>query len=62
LLEKTDVMSPPAWVLGEGIKILHGQKKREASYEMVHRASELAGCCEHGNEPSGSIKGGEFLD
>jgi hypothetical protein len=22
----------------------------------------LAGCCEYGNEPSGSIKGGEFLD
>jgi hypothetical protein len=22
----------------------------------------VAGCCEHGNEPSGSIKGGEFLD
>jgi hypothetical protein len=21
----------------------------------------VAGCCEHGNEPSGSIKGGEFL-
>jgi hypothetical protein len=21
-----------------------------------------AGCCEHGNEPSGSIKCGEFLD
>jgi hypothetical protein len=21
-----------------------------------------AGCCEHGNEPSVSIKGGEFLD
>jgi hypothetical protein len=20
------------------------------------------GCCEHGNEPSGSIKGGEFID
>jgi hypothetical protein len=20
----------------------------------------VAGCCEHGNEPSGSIKGGEF--
>jgi hypothetical protein len=29
---------------------------------MLHRASELAGFCEHGNEPSGSIKGGEFLD
>jgi len=22
----------------------------------------VAGCCEHGNEPSGSIKGGEFLE
>jgi hypothetical protein len=22
----------------------------------------VRGCCEHGNEPSGSIKGGEFLD
>jgi len=22
----------------------------------------LGGCCEHGNEPPGSIKGGEFLD
>jgi hypothetical protein len=23
---------------------------------------EVAGACEHGNEPSGSIKCGEFLD
>jgi len=22
----------------------------------------VVGCCEHDNEPSGSIKGGEFLD
>jgi len=22
----------------------------------------VAGCCEYGNEPPGSIKGGEFLD
>jgi hypothetical protein len=22
----------------------------------------VAGCCEHGNEPPGSIKGEEFLD
>jgi hypothetical protein len=22
----------------------------------------VAGCCEHGNEPLGSKKGGEFLD
>jgi len=27
---------------------------------MLHRASELAGCCEHGNEPSGSVKGVEL--
>jgi hypothetical protein len=29
---------------------------------MLHGASELASCCEHGNEPSGSVKGGEFLN
>jgi len=29
---------------------------------MLHRASELAGSCEHGNEPSGSIEWGKFLD
>jgi hypothetical protein len=23
---------------------------------------QLADCCEHGNEPLGSVKGGEFLD
>jgi len=22
----------------------------------------VVGCCEHGNETSGSVKGGEFLD
>jgi hypothetical protein len=22
----------------------------------------MTGCCEHGNEPSGSMKGGEFVD
>jgi hypothetical protein len=22
----------------------------------------VADCCEHGNEPSGSMKGGEFFD
>jgi hypothetical protein len=29
---------------------------------MLNRASELAGYCEHGYEPSGSIKGEEILD
>jgi len=33
-----------------------------ACYKMLHSASELAGLCESGNEPSGFIKGGEFLD
>jgi hypothetical protein len=26
------------------------------------RVGQVAGCCECGNEPSGSIKRGEFLD
>jgi hypothetical protein len=26
------------------------------------RQGPAAGCCEHGNEPSGSMKGGKFLD
>jgi hypothetical protein len=26
------------------------------------RQGAVAGTCEHGNKPSGSIKGGEFLD
>jgi hypothetical protein len=31
--------------------------------DWMHLAQEpLVGCCEHGNEPSGSVKGGEFLD
>jgi len=34
---------------------------REA-YEMLHRASELAGWCEKGNEPKGFHKTGELLD
>jgi hypothetical protein len=29
---------------------------------MLQSASELVGSCEHGNESSDSIKGGEFLD
>jgi hypothetical protein len=27
-----------------------------------HRLEYITGCSEHGNEPLGSIKGGEFLD
>jgi hypothetical protein len=28
----------------------------------VDASAPVAGCCEHGNEPSGSIKRGEILD
>jgi hypothetical protein len=28
----------------------------------VDTSATVAGCCEHGNEPSGSMKDGEFLD
>jgi hypothetical protein len=35
---------------------------RESCYEILHRALELFGPCEHGNETLCSIKGGEFLD
>jgi hypothetical protein len=51
---------PPAWGFGEVLTTPH--RKIPACYEMLHRASELEGCCEHGNEPLGSVKGGEFLD
>jgi hypothetical protein len=47
-------------VVGEGLTTPH--RKITASYEMLHRASELEGSCEHGDEPSGPIKGRKFLD
>jgi hypothetical protein len=38
---------------------------REMGWEdvdWIHLIQDMTGSCEHGNEPSGSIKGGEFLD
>jgi len=29
---------------------------------MLRTAAEMTRCCEHGNEPSVSIKGGEFIN
>jgi hypothetical protein len=37
-------------------------RKKTACYEMLHGDSELMDSCEHGNELSGAMKGGEFLD
>jgi hypothetical protein len=48
--------------LGLDVELITPHRKKSACYEMLHRASELAGSCEYGNEPSGFIKGGEFLD
>jgi hypothetical protein len=52
--------SPPAWRLDEELTTPH--HKKPPCYEMLHRFSELAGSCEHGNELLGSIKGGKFPD
>jgi hypothetical protein len=41
------------------------RKGRWEFVDWIHVArdrDQWRGCCEHGNEPSGSIKGGEFLD
>jgi hypothetical protein len=59
MLNKPTMCSPPAWGLGEGLTT---ESKCPSCYEMLHRTSELAGSCEHGNELPGSIKGEEFLD
>jgi hypothetical protein len=38
-----------------GLGANNSLKKKRACYEMLHRATELAGCREHDNEPSGCI-------
>jgi len=44
----------------EWILRIYGGKLRTGSYGLGQEP--VAGSCEHGNEPSGSIKPGEFLD
>jgi len=46
--------------VGWGLTIPHHKKR--TFYKMSHMVSDLAGFCEHGNEPPGSITGGECLD
>jgi hypothetical protein len=50
---------PPAWRLGEELITPH--RKEPACYEMLHRASVMAGSCENGNEPSDYITARFFL-
>jgi len=46
--------------LGKGLTTPHHEKP--ACHEILHRTVEfMVGSCEHGDEPLGSMKGGEFL-
>jgi hypothetical protein len=51
----------PAWGLEYRLKT-PSHNKKIACYETIYGTSELVGFCEHGNEPTGSIRGGVFLD
>jgi hypothetical protein len=46
--------------VSRGTKSHHSRET--ACYEMLHRASELVGSCDHSNEPLDSKQGGEILD
>jgi hypothetical protein len=52
------VLQLGGWVRGKQLLTA----KKQACYKMLHRASEVAHPYKHGTEPSGSIKGREFLD
>jgi len=51
---------PPAWGLGE--KLTTRNRKRTGLLRNITQGLGIGGPCENGNEPSGSIKGREFLD
>jgi hypothetical protein len=59
---KTDKYSSNHKFLLTTLKIKPLTIKIHLSHKMLLWASDLAGSSEHGNEPSGSIKGREFLD
>jgi hypothetical protein len=50
---------PPAWGLSK--ELITSHLKEPACYEALHMTSKLAGSFEHGDEPSGIIKGWKFL-
>jgi hypothetical protein len=60
-LRAADKGWPSAWRLGEVLTTPH--RKDLCCYEMfTQRWGQVAGTCECGNELSGSIKCGKFLD
>jgi hypothetical protein len=64
ILNKQTCTADKRWSSSFGVR--RGAKNSSPSKEelvtKLHRVSDLVGSSEHGNEPSGSIKGGEFLD
>jgi len=48
--------------LGIGRGASNFYRKKTACSETLHSVADLAGFCEHGNELSGPIKGGKFLE
>jgi hypothetical protein len=47
----------------DNIKWIFGKSVRRCGLDLAGSAQRLvAGSCEHDNEPSGSMKGGDFLD
>jgi hypothetical protein len=59
VLNKHSWAAEKGWSSSDGLTTPH--RKKTVYYKMLHRALELDDCFEHGNEPSCSIKGGEFL-
>jgi hypothetical protein len=51
--------SRTAWGLGEGLTT---PDRKNQLVTKCYRGPHVVGSCERGNEPSGSIKGGEFLN
>jgi hypothetical protein len=45
-----------------GMLVGNSEGKRPLGRPRRRWYGPVAGCCEHGNEPTSSIKGGEFLD
>jgi hypothetical protein len=53
-------VGPPVWGLDEGVTTSH--RKKNSLLQNVTQGFGIAGPYEHGNDPSGSLKGREFLD
>jgi len=63
ILNKQLHTADKGWSSGLGMgEELTAHRKISTCYQMLHSALEMARCFQHGNDPSGFIKGGELLD